>query len=229
MTPRRPTRFWQPFFAASAVAAVLLLAHAPSAQAQQVAAGTISPTTLKLPDGPGSVAGLTDGASAQLFSGQVQYAVPFDLPAAGGLGPAVLLEYAGGTGNSSVGVGWSLAVPAIRRSLRQGVPTLLAQIDWRNGQHTEAALLQMRHVEDYLKLKNYRPLQAVPAEFWSVSDEIELAIPQKNNMSGSVSPKKMEEEITAKTQLKNTVWRQRLIIALLALVVIALLWRKIFG
>lgn len=113
--------------------------------------------------------------------------------------------------------------------LRQGVPTLLAQIDWKNGQHTEAALLQMRHVEDYLKLKNYRPLQAVPAEFWSVSDEIELAIPQKNNMSGSVSPKKMEEEITAKTQLKNTVWRQRLIIALLALVVIALLWRKIFG
>ena len=113
--------------------------------------------------------------------------------------------------------------------LRQGVPTLLAQIDWKNGQHTEAALLQMQHVEDYLKLKNYRPLQVVPAEFWSVGEEIELAIPQKNNMSGSVSPKKMEEEITVKTQLKKTVWRQRLVIAVLALVVIALLWRKVFG
>ncbi len=109
------------------VAALLLLATLatapPPAQAQVEPAKSFSPTTLKLPDGPGSVQGLADSVSIGMFSGQVEYSVPIAVPATGGLAPSLALDYSGALGNGPIGVGWALRVPAIRRSLRQGVPT----------------------------------------------------------------------------------------------------------
>ncbi|MFH0901062.1 MAG: SpvB/TcaC N-terminal domain-containing protein, partial [Pseudomonadota bacterium] len=100
-----------------------LLAFPNPAQAQVEPAKSFSPTTLKLPDGPGSVQGLADGVSIGMFSGQVEYSVPIAVPATGGLAPSLALDYSGALGNGPIGVGWALRVPAIRRSLRQGVPT----------------------------------------------------------------------------------------------------------
>jgi RHS repeat-associated protein len=86
-------------------------------------AGAVSATTVKLPDGPGSVRGLSDAASVSVFSAQVSYSVPLELPKAqGGLSPSVSLSYSGELGNGPVGVGWSLPVASIRRSTRLGVP-----------------------------------------------------------------------------------------------------------
>ncbi|MFH0902371.1 MAG: SpvB/TcaC N-terminal domain-containing protein, partial [Pseudomonadota bacterium] len=103
---------------------LLLAALAPtSAQAQVEPAKSFSPTTLKLPDGPGSVQGLADSVSIGMFSGQAEYSVPIAVPATGGLAPSLALDYSGALGNGPIGVGWALRVPAIRRSLRQGVPT----------------------------------------------------------------------------------------------------------
>ena len=81
-------------------------------------------TKVVVPDGPGSVRGLGDDASVNVFSGQLDYAVPMELPKGrGGFGPSLSLGYSGELGNGPVGIGWSLGLAAIRRSTRHGVPS----------------------------------------------------------------------------------------------------------
>ncbi|WP_140787615.1 FG-GAP-like repeat-containing protein [Myxococcus xanthus] len=85
--------------------------------------GALNSQTLRLPDGPGSVRGLGDELAVNGFSAQIQYGVPFELPRGrGGFSPTLALSYSGEMGNGLVGVGWSLPVMSIRRSLRHGVP-----------------------------------------------------------------------------------------------------------
>lgn len=89
--------------------------------------GAATAQTVKLPSGPGSVRGLADNATVSGFTGQVEYAVPIDLPAGpGGLAPSLSLGYDGDLGNGPLGVGWALSQPGIRRSLRLGVPSYTA-------------------------------------------------------------------------------------------------------
>ncbi|HEY0987474.1 MAG TPA: FG-GAP-like repeat-containing protein, partial [Kofleriaceae bacterium] len=89
--------------------------------------GAASAQTVKLPSGPGSVRGLADNAAISGFTGQVEYAVPIELPAGpGGLAPKLSLGYDGSLGNGPIGVGWALSQPGIRRTLRLGVPSYTA-------------------------------------------------------------------------------------------------------
>lgn len=112
--------------------------------------------------------------------------------------------------------------------LRQGVPTLLARIDWKNGQETEVALLRLQHVEDYLKLRSYQPMQAVPDVFWSAGEEVEIAVPQATGGSGSFSLKRITTQETPKAKPIH-VWRQRLLVIILLSLIILLLILQIFG
>lgn len=59
-----------------------------------------------------------------LFTGAATAQIPLDLPpGTGGLTPALALRYSSAArGESWVGTGWSLALPAITRSLDRGVP-----------------------------------------------------------------------------------------------------------
>jgi RHS repeat-associated protein len=108
---------------ASLLAAALALTPATAHAVGGPAPGAVSAQTVKLPSGPGSVRGLTDDAEVSAFTGQVEYAVPIELPAGiAGLTPSLSLSYAGALGNGALGVGWSLRLPAIQRSLRLGVP-----------------------------------------------------------------------------------------------------------
>ncbi|MCP3105461.1 hypothetical protein LZ198_42035, partial [Myxococcus sp. K15C18031901] len=67
--------------------------------------------------------GLGDAVTVDGFSAQVQYTVPFELPGGhAGFAPGLGLSYSGELGNGPVGVGWTLPVMSVRRSLRQGVP-----------------------------------------------------------------------------------------------------------
>jgi RHS repeat-associated protein len=99
-----------------------LAALAAPAHAQVAPTPSLSASTVTLPDGPGSVAGLATPAELDLFSAQVEYSLPIRVPTAGGLSPSVALTYSGALGNGPLGIGWTLAAPAIRRSLREGVP-----------------------------------------------------------------------------------------------------------
>lgn len=87
-------------------------------------AGAVTPQTVKVPDGPGSVRGLANDATVSSFTGQVSYQIPIELPGGpGGFAPKLALSYHGALGNGPLGLGWSLGQPAIRRSLRLGVPS----------------------------------------------------------------------------------------------------------
>ncbi|MCE9573340.1 MAG: FG-GAP-like repeat-containing protein [Deltaproteobacteria bacterium] len=92
------------------------------ALAQVAPTGAVGASTVKLPDGPGSVAGLAKPAELDLFSAQVGYSLPIKVPSGGGVSPSVAVSYSGALGNGPLGVGWQLAAPAIRRSLAHGVP-----------------------------------------------------------------------------------------------------------
>jgi RHS repeat-associated protein len=85
--------------------------------------GAVNSQTLRLPDGPGSVRGLADNPQVGVFSAQVAYSVPLQLPEGhAGLKPGLEVVYGGELGNGPVGVGWSLPVASIRRGTRLGVP-----------------------------------------------------------------------------------------------------------
>ncbi len=102
------------------------LAFPGTARAQAPAAGGVSAKTLTLPSGPGSVQGLADAASVNVHSAQIGYSVPISLPQDGNLSPSLALSYSGDLGNGSMGIGWAIARPSIKRSTREGVPTYTA-------------------------------------------------------------------------------------------------------
>jgi YD repeat-containing protein len=104
--------------------AVALGAAAPAGAFEGPTPGAATATSLTLPDGPASVRGLADAATVDVFTGQVNYAIPLDLPKGpGGFGPSFALQYSGDTGNGPIGIGWTLGTIMIKRSERFGVPT----------------------------------------------------------------------------------------------------------
>jgi RHS repeat-associated protein len=108
--------------AVAALAVAFAFASSTAAVAQVAPTGAIGASTVKVPDGPGSVAGLAKPAELDLFSAQVGYSLPIKVPSGGGVAPAVAVSYSGSLGNGPLGVGWQLAAPAIRRALNHGVP-----------------------------------------------------------------------------------------------------------
>jgi RHS repeat-associated protein len=118
MVMSRPSARWARRLAPALVCALI----AGPARAQVAPTASASATTVTLPSGPGSVAGLASPAELDVFSGQVGYSVPIRVPTAGGLSPSIALTYSGALGNGPLGIGWTLGAPAIRRSLKGGVP-----------------------------------------------------------------------------------------------------------
>jgi RHS repeat-associated protein len=108
--------------AATLAVLATVVGSSAAARAQTEPTGIISPAIVKLPDGPGSVAGLSKPAELDLFAGQLTYGVPIKVPTTGGVSPSLALSYSGALGNGPAGIGWSLSAPAIRRSQREGVP-----------------------------------------------------------------------------------------------------------
>src|SRR3954464_3518986 len=89
--------------------AALLLSPRGAIALQGPAPGAAAASTIKLPDGPGSVRGLADPAAVESFAGQVTYAIPIEVPAGrAGSAPSLALQYNGGLGNGSIGIGWTL-------------------------------------------------------------------------------------------------------------------------
>ncbi len=106
-----------------ALCAVTLGGHgALAADGPSPAAATAN--TVNVPPGPASVAGMGSEADIEAFSGQLAYRIDFELPdGPAGIVPSLGLSYHGELGNGVAGIGWSLGVPSIRRSLREGVPS----------------------------------------------------------------------------------------------------------
>ncbi len=92
----------------------------------------VSPQTISLPSGPGSISGLGESFQPQLNSGSGSYAVPIQLPKGpGGFGPSLSLQYHTGNGNGCVGIGWKLSEPSfVSRNMDNGLPLY---VDAANG------------------------------------------------------------------------------------------------
>ncbi|MBL9099499.1 MAG: hypothetical protein JNL82_01010 [Myxococcales bacterium] len=80
-------------------------------------------TAINLPRGPASIEGLGTGYEVGPASGLPELSFPLGVPPGrAGLVPELALHYHPGAGVDVLGLGWSLHLPAIERSLRRGVP-----------------------------------------------------------------------------------------------------------
>ena len=91
----------------------------------------VSPTTVSVPSGPGTIEGLGPSFQPMLNTGSARYAVTFRLPAGtAGHNPHLILQYDSGLGMSAVAPGWTVGPKSIRRRVDKGIPRY---IDGPNG------------------------------------------------------------------------------------------------
>ena len=84
----------------------------------------VKPESISLPTGPGSIEGLGRSPEPLLNTGAATYSIRLEIPpAAAGHQPTLELRYSSLAGNSDYGIGWSLALPDIRRQTDKGQPT----------------------------------------------------------------------------------------------------------
>lgn len=93
----------------------------------------VSPQTISLPTGPGSIEGLGASFEPQLNTGTAAYAVSFALPPGRhGLAPRLGAAYSGGHGNGVLGIGWSLTgIDFVERQSDKGLPTYDGTSSWK--------------------------------------------------------------------------------------------------
>ena len=69
---------------------------------------------ISLPQGGGSLKGLGEKFSPDLFTGSGNFTVPVALPPGrNGFQPQLSLTYSTGNGNGAFGMGWSLGIPGV--------------------------------------------------------------------------------------------------------------------
>lgn len=97
--------------------ATLSLAEAPDKSG-------VKPSKISLPSGAGSIEGLGESFEPQLNTGSTTYGVGITVPPGrAGLEPKIRLGYNSNTGNSMVGLGWTLDFPSIKRQTDKGFPS----------------------------------------------------------------------------------------------------------
>ncbi|HDN67556.1 MAG TPA: hypothetical protein ENF86_01215, partial [Firmicutes bacterium] len=91
----------------------------------------VSPNTISLPSGPGSIEGLGESFQPMLNTGTAKYAVKIALPpGAGGHTPKLSLNYESGHGDGPIGIGWKFGPGCISRQTDKGIPRY---VDGPNG------------------------------------------------------------------------------------------------
>ena len=83
----------------------------------------VTPNTISLPQGPGSIEGLGESFQPTLATGTAKYQVGLTVPpGTAGHAPSIALKYDGGGSNGPLGFGWSVGVPSIQRQTDKGIP-----------------------------------------------------------------------------------------------------------
>jgi RHS repeat-associated protein len=91
----------------------------------------VSPKTISLPSGPGSIEGLGESFQPSLNTGSAQYSIGIQVPpGTNGHKPAIVLKYDSGFGSGSLGLGWSIDPGSITRQTDKGLPLY---VDGANG------------------------------------------------------------------------------------------------
>src|SRR5438874_10276860 len=84
----------------------------------------VSPNTISVPKGPGSIEGLGESFQPTLNTGTAKYNIALKLPpGTAGHTPSLSLSYEGGGGNGPLGFGWTLPTACVQRRSDHGIPT----------------------------------------------------------------------------------------------------------
>ena len=84
----------------------------------------VSPNTISLPKGPGSIEGLGESFQPSLNTGTAKYSVALKVPpGTASHAPSLRLTYEAGAGNGPLGYGWLIAVGSVQRKTDRGIPT----------------------------------------------------------------------------------------------------------
>jgi RHS repeat-associated protein len=82
------------------------------------------------PSGGGSISGMGEKFSPDLFTGTGNFSVPIALPPGrNGFQPQLGLGYSSGNGGSPFGLGWQLSIPGVSRKTSKGVPVYDNAVD----------------------------------------------------------------------------------------------------
>ena len=104
-----------------ACVALLCLLHMPLALGQDKSG--VTPTTISLPTGPGSIEGLGNSFQPMLNTGTAKYSIKIKLPqGTAGHSPDLSLQYESGAGDGALGIGWTFGPKSIRRQTAKGIP-----------------------------------------------------------------------------------------------------------
>lgn len=83
----------------------------------------VSPNTISLPSGPGSIEGLGESFQPMLNTGTARYAVGIAMPpGVAGNTPGLTLQYDSGLGDGPAGIGWAFGPGSISRQVDKGIP-----------------------------------------------------------------------------------------------------------
>ncbi|MFO8080189.1 MAG: toxin TcdB middle/N-terminal domain-containing protein, partial [Armatimonadota bacterium] len=83
----------------------------------------VTPQSLALPDGSGSIGGMGESFTPNMNTGSGSMSIPITLPPGRrGLQPSVGLGYSTGGGDGPLGWGWSMEMPFISRQSDKGLP-----------------------------------------------------------------------------------------------------------
>lgn len=134
----------------------------------------VSPSRLKLPKGPGSIEGIGENAEPNLSMGLATYGVAIQLPAGYEQAtPSLHLSYSSGSGNSEVGVGWSLGLPTIERMTSKGLPKYTTQDLFASGGSDELVriddkkgIYRARFEGGFIRYTWVNPDQTGKAGYW---------------------------------------------------------------
>lgn len=87
----------------------------------------ISPQAPSLPKGGGALTGLSGQAGAAGPDGAATLSLPLPVSSGRGYAPSLSLSYNSQGGNGAFGIGWDVALPAVSRRTRKGVPSYTAE------------------------------------------------------------------------------------------------------
>ncbi len=89
----------------------------------------VSPNTISLPKGPGSIEGLGDSFQPTLNTGTAKYGMGLTVPpGTAGQHPEIHFSYEGGGGNGPLGYGWQLSQAGVQRQCDKGIPTYMESV-----------------------------------------------------------------------------------------------------
>lgn len=98
--------------------------YIPEAKTEARSVTAVKVPTLELPKGGGAIRGIGETFSTNLAMGTGGMSIPVAVsPGRGGAAPQLAVTYSSGSGQSLFGVGWSMAVPSVRRRTDKQLPT----------------------------------------------------------------------------------------------------------